>query len=108
MAQVIDHVKARKGILASLLTSARPEHIDDGILVVAFSTEFNRKSAESTANRKLIEDALEHALGKRFRLRGTVNTRAGAQSLLDDPVINYAARTFGGQPRRVDADELTQ
>jgi DNA polymerase III subunit gamma/tau len=105
---VIDHVKARKGILASLLTSARPEHIDDGILVVAFSTEFNRKSAESTANRKLIEDALEHALGKRFRLRGTVNSRTGSQSLLDDPVINYAARTFGGQPRRVDAGELTQ
>jgi hypothetical protein len=30
-------------------------------------------------------------------------TEAGP-SLLDDPVINYAARTFGGQPKRLSAD----
>jgi hypothetical protein len=29
----------------------------------------------------------------------------GGTNLLDDPVINYAARTFGGQPKRVAAEE---
>ena len=28
----------------------------------------------------------------------------GAPSLLDDPVVRFAAKTFGGQPRRVEGD----
>jgi len=45
------------------------------------------------------------ALGRAYRLRCTVNNTADGQpSLLEDPVINYAARTFGGQPRRVVTD----
>jgi DNA polymerase III gamma/tau subunit len=106
---VVEHVKAKNGILGSLLTSARPQHLENGdALVVEFVTDFNRKRAESSPNLKLIEDALEHALGRRFRLRGTVGSGTDrGQSLLDDPVINYAARTFGGQPRRIapDVDE---
>jgi DNA polymerase-3 subunit gamma/tau len=107
---VVDHVKARNGILGSLLTSARPKQLENGdALVVEFVTDFNRKRAESSSNRKLIEDALEHALGHRYRLRGTVGSAAkSGQSLLDDPVINYAARTFGGQPRRVASDEASE
>ena len=103
---VVDHVKTRNGILASLLTSARPERVEDGDgLVVGFGTDFNRKRAESSANRKLIEDALQHAFGRHYRLRCTVAAADAAASLLNDPVINYAARAFGGQPRHLDADE---
>jgi DNA polymerase III subunit gamma/tau len=103
---VIDHVKVRKPILGALLSSARPVAIDDGVLTVAFETEFNRKRAEIGANRQAIEAGLEHALGRAYRLRCTVGNAAdGSPSLLEDPVINYAARTFGGQPRRVPGDQ---
>jgi hypothetical protein len=75
------------------------------VLVVAFSTEYNRKGAEKPTNRQLIEAAFERVYGIAYRLRGTVaNGDDAAPSLLDDPVINYAARTFGGQPKRVTTD----
>ncbi len=100
---VVDHVKARNGILGSLLTSANPIQVEDGdALVIEYVTDFNRKRAESSSNRKLIEEAIQHAFGRRYRIRSTTAAAtAGAPSLLDDPVINYAARTFGGQPRRI-------
>ena len=102
---VVDHVKSRKPILGALLSSARPLSVDGAVLTVAFETEFNRKRAEIGANRQAIEAGVEHALGRPYRLKCTVNNAADGQpSLLEDPVINYAARTFGGQPRRVGED----
>jgi DNA polymerase III subunit gamma/tau len=99
---VVDHVRSRKPILGALLSSARPVATDGAVLTVAFETEFNKKRAEIGANRQAIEAGIEHALGRAYRLRCTVNGAGDGQpSLLEDPVINYAARTFGGQPRRV-------
>jgi DNA polymerase-3 subunit gamma/tau len=99
---VIDQVKARNPILASLLGSAQPLGIEDNLLVVAFGTDFNRKSAEKSTHRQLIETAFERVYGTAYRLRCTVDKHSDSTpSLLDDPVINYAARTFGGQPTRV-------
>jgi hypothetical protein len=103
---VIEHVKSRNPILASLLGSAQPMAVEgDGgsnLLTVAFGTEFNRKSAESRTNRQIIEAAFERVYGVAYRLRCMVrNGAAGEASLLDDPVINYAARTFGGEPKRL-------
>ena len=73
--------------------------------MVAFSTEFNRKTAEKSTNRQLIETALERVYGATYRLRCTVGTdENGGGSLLEDPVINFAQRTFGGQPKRVPGD----
>ncbi|HEY0580679.1 MAG TPA: DNA polymerase III subunit gamma/tau, partial [Chloroflexota bacterium] len=43
---VIEQVKSRNPILASLLGSAQPLGVDENLLTVAFSTDFNRKSAE--------------------------------------------------------------
>src|SRR5262249_36916184 len=94
---VIDQVKSRNGLLGSILGSARPVGLEDSVLVVAFSTDFNRKTAEKTTNRQLIEVAFQRIYGSAYRLRGTVGDgEAGAPSLLDDPVINFAQRTFGG------------
>jgi hypothetical protein len=102
---VVDHVRSRKPILGALLSSARPVSTDGAVLTVAFETEFNKKRAEIGANRQAIEAGIEHALGRAYRLRCTVNGAGDGQpSLLEDPVINYAARTFGGQPRRVASD----
>jgi DNA polymerase-3 subunit gamma/tau len=99
---VIDQVKARNPILASLLGSAQPLGVEDNLLVVAFGTDFNRKSAEKSTHRQLIETAFARVYGTPYRLRCTVDKHSDSTpSLLDDPVINYAARTFGGQPRRV-------
>lgn len=96
---VVEHVKQRNPLLASLLGRATPIKLEGSVVVVAFQTDFNRKSAESTTNRRVIEEALQKALGHEVRLRGTLST--GSQNLLDDPVINFAARTFGGEPRRL-------
>jgi DNA polymerase-3 subunit gamma/tau len=103
---VVDQVKSRNGLLGSALGSAHPLAIEDQVLVVAFATEFNRNSAEKPTNRQLIERAFERVYGTAYRLRCTVSTtaEAGVGGLLDDPVINYATRTFGGQPKRVTND----
>ena len=80
--------------------------IDDNVLVVAFATEFNRKSAEKATNRQLIETAFQRVYGTAYRLRCVVPDDADDRpgGLLDDPVINYATRTFGGQPKRLSGD----
>jgi DNA polymerase III gamma/tau subunit len=103
---VIEQVKNRNALLASTLGSAHPLGVEDNVLIVAFATDFNRKSAEKTTNRQLIETAFQRVYGTAYRLRCTVASaaEAGVGGLLDDPVINYAARTFGGQPKRVSTD----
>ena len=99
---VVDHIRGRNGLLASIVSSAQPITLENQNLVVAFSTEFNRKTADKATNRQLIEAAFERVYGSPYRLRGTVgNGENATPSLLDDPVINYATRTFGGQPKRV-------
>jgi DNA polymerase-3 subunit gamma/tau len=105
-ADVVDHVQRRNGLLASIVRSAEPVALEDSVLVVAFSTDFNRKTAEKSTNRQLIETAFERVYGSAYRLRGTVaNGESGGPSLLDDPVINFAQRTFGGQPKRVTTEQ---
>jgi len=100
---VIEQVRNRNSLLASTLGSAHPLGLEENVLIVAFATEFNRKSAEKTTNRQLIETAFQRVYGTAYRLRCIVPAAAevGGGGLLDDPVINYATRTFGGQPRRV-------
>jgi DNA polymerase III subunit gamma/tau len=97
---VVEQVKTRNPILASLLGSAQPVGVEDNLLTVSFGTDFNRKSAEKSAHRQIIETAFERVYGAPYRLRCTVGADSQA-SLLDDPVINYAARTFGGEPKRL-------
>jgi hypothetical protein len=97
---VVDHVQRRNTLLAAMVRSAEPLAVEDTVMVVAFSTELNRKSAERSTSRQLIESALERVYGARYRLRAVV-ADSGGGSLLDDPVINFAQRTFGGQPKRV-------
>jgi hypothetical protein len=99
---IVDHVRTRKPILGALLSSAHPIALEQSTLTVAFGTDFNRKRAELTANRQAIEAALQHALGTQLKLVCTTASSNGEQGLLEDPVINFAQRTFGGQPRRVD------
>jgi DNA polymerase III subunit gamma/tau len=99
---VIEQVKRRNGLVGSILGSAEPLSLQDSVLVVAFSTDFNRKTAEKATNRQLIETAFERVYGSPYRLRATLPAGADGGGLIDDPVINYATRTFGGQPRRVD------
>jgi DNA polymerase-3 subunit gamma/tau len=100
---VIEQVKQRNGLVASILSSAQPLRIEETLLVVAFSTDFNRKTAEKKINRDIIETAFARVYGTAYRLKGMLSEEQdGAPSLHDDPVINYAVRTFGGQPRRLD------
>jgi hypothetical protein len=85
-----------------MVRSAQPLAIEKSVLTVAFSTELNRKSAERSTSRQLIETAFERVYGTAYRLRAIVATEGA--NLLDDPVINFAQRTFGGQPKRVTTD----
>ena len=94
-ADVIDQVKRRNGLVASILSSAEPIALEESVLMVAFSTEFNRKTAEKSTNRQLIETAFERVYGAAYQLRCTVGTdENGGGSLLEDPVINFAQRTI--------------
>src|SRR5438105_9349084 len=53
---VIEQVKRRNGLVGSILGSAEPLSLDDSsVLVVAFSTDFNRKTAEKATNRQPID-----------------------------------------------------
>ncbi len=97
---VVDHVRTRKPILGALLSSAQPMSVEDGQLTVAFGTDFNRKRADLAANKLAIEQGLQHALGRELRIKCTVANNQG-EGLLEDPVINFAARTFGGEPKRI-------
>jgi hypothetical protein len=98
-ADVVDAVKERNPLLASNLSSAQPIAIDESVITVAFSTEFNRKGAEKSTNRMVIESALKRVYGTELHLKAVAD--GGSASLLDDPVINFAQRTFGGQPKRL-------
>jgi DNA polymerase III subunit gamma/tau len=98
---VVDHVQRRNTLLAAMVRSAQPVALEDTLLTVAFSTELNRKSAERSTSRQLIEAAFERVYGTAYRLKAVVAEESG---LLDDPVINFAQRTFGGQPKRVPTD----
>ncbi|MBI2756148.1 MAG: DNA polymerase III subunit gamma/tau [Chloroflexi bacterium] len=103
---VLEWVCDRKRFVGSLLQTAEPVRLESNGLVVVFSSAFNRKRAESRENRALIEEAFEHAFGRRLALRSTADsTESGAPSLLEDPVIKFAAKTFGGQPRRIEEGE---
>jgi DNA-binding GntR family transcriptional regulator len=99
-ADVIEVVNARNGLLASNLSSAHPITIENSVITVEFSTDFNRKAAEKSTNRQLIESALKRVYGAELRLNARLANGEGAR-LLDDPVINFAQRTFGGQPKRL-------
>ncbi len=99
---VVERVTAWKPLVGAAISTAQPLRVEGQTLVVDFGTPFNRRRAESTPNRLAIEEAIKHAVGREYRLRGVVGSDAGAgPSLFDDPVINYAARTFGGEPRRL-------
>ncbi len=99
---VVEHVKARKPLVGAALSTARPIRIDGQVLVVDVGSPFHRKRVDSAANRAAIERALHRALGRQYRVRCAVGgDPAAGPSLLDDPVISYAARTFGGEPRRL-------
>ena len=100
--RVVELVKARRPTLAVLLSSAAPVATTATGVVVAFASEFNRKRADTTANRKLIEDGLRQELGRPdLRLTCAVQAEGEHGSLFEDQVLNYAARTFGGQPQRL-------
>jgi DNA polymerase-3 subunit gamma/tau len=99
---VVEQIQLRNGLLASIVRSAQPLTLTDAVLTVAFSTDYNRKSADKSSNRQVIEAALERVYRAPYRLRAILAQEAG--SLLDDPVINFAQRTFGGEPRRVPTD----
>ena len=58
------------------------------------------------AGRPPLAEEFARVYGGAYRLRCTTQAAPdGDANLLDDPVINYAARTFGGQPKRVAGEE---
>jgi DNA polymerase III subunit gamma/tau len=101
-ADVVEAVTARKRMLGVLMSSAQPIGVEEGgeRLVVGFGSDFNLKRAELAANRQAIEEGVRHVFGRPYRLRCTL-AATGGSPLLEDPVINYAVRAFGGQPRRL-------
>ncbi|HYY88317.1 MAG TPA: hypothetical protein VFA49_05950, partial [Chloroflexota bacterium] len=102
---VVDYVTQRKRMLGVMMSSTQPLGLEEGgqRLVVGFGTDFNLKRAEQFGNRQAIEEGVRHVYGRSYRLRCTLGASGEGTALLDDPVISYAVRTFGGEPRRVES-----
>jgi DNA polymerase III subunit gamma/tau len=68
---VVDLVRSENGLLGACIDDARPVALDGEELTLAypFSAEFNKKKAESPANRAALGEALGALAGGRWRLR---------------------------------------
>ncbi len=68
---VVDLVRAENALLGACIDDARPVAVDGEELTLAypFSAEFNKKKAESPANRVAVGEALGTLAGGRWRLR---------------------------------------
>ncbi|HSZ14182.1 MAG TPA: DNA polymerase III subunit gamma/tau [Solirubrobacteraceae bacterium] len=68
---VVDLVRSENGLLGACIDEARPVELDGEELTLAypFSAEFNKKKAESPANRAALGEALQTLAGGRWRLR---------------------------------------
>jgi DNA polymerase III subunit gamma/tau len=68
---VVDLVRSENGLLGACIDAARPVAVDGEELTLAypFSAEFNKKKAESPANRVAVGEALGALAGGRWRLR---------------------------------------
>jgi DNA polymerase III gamma/tau subunit len=99
---VVEYVMAHRRILG--IRHAMPLALEDGEhgqrLVLGFGNDVYLKRAEAARNREAIEAGVQAVLGRQYPLRYTLV----ADGLDDDPVISYAVRAFGGQPRRLEED----
>ena len=68
---VVDLVRSENGLLGACIDEARPVAVDGEELTLAypFTAEFNKKKAESPANRAALGEALGALAGGRWRLR---------------------------------------
>jgi DNA polymerase-3 subunit gamma/tau len=69
--EVVNLVRSENGLLGACIDEARPVAVDGEELTLAypFSAEFNKKKAESPANRAALGEALGALVGGRWRLR---------------------------------------
>ncbi|MBV9359474.1 MAG: DNA polymerase III subunit gamma/tau, partial [Chloroflexi bacterium] len=106
--RVKEHAKSLRPGLATSLSSSEPIALADTTLVVAFATDFNRKRAERADNRRAIQEGVRQELGRELQIMCTLPeaSRGSESGLVDDPVINYAARTFGGRPQRLSSPAM--
>lgn len=104
---VVEQAATRRVGLRTALATARPKRVDDDTLVIQLA-RFHHKRAVMPENRSAIEAALLQAVGRQYRVRcvpeGEGESDASEPSLFDDPVIRYAAKTFGGEPRLLARD----
>jgi DNA polymerase III subunit gamma/tau len=68
---VVDLVRAENALLGACIVDARPVQVEGEELTLAypFTAEFNKKKAESPANRAAVGEALGTLAGGRWRLR---------------------------------------
>jgi hypothetical protein len=98
---VVEHVLAHRriqGLSRALVAVEDGEHGQR--LVLGFGNDVYLNRAQAAKNRQALEDSIQAVLGRRYALRYT----RVSDDLDDDPVISYAVRAFGGQPRRIDED----
>jgi DNA polymerase-3 subunit gamma/tau len=67
---VVDLVRAENAMLAAAIEVARPVHVGEGNLTLAFASAaaFHRKKAEDPAHRAILSEALRSLTGGRWKL----------------------------------------
>jgi DNA polymerase-3 subunit gamma/tau len=102
---VLEAVKAMSNNVHVLLTTARPRELNaTGTLVIAVDPgRRNERLSKEHGTRDTIQKAIQQVVGATLKVQCVVGGDE-AGDLLEDPVIRFAVKTFGGEPRREPAE----
>lgn len=99
---VYDFVKARNHMFAAMLLTSKPVRLEGDRLILAVGTAMNVRAVQKPNNTQCLESAFAHVFGHPLRVKPIVADESAGPSLFDDPVLSFAAKTFGGEPRLVE------
>jgi DNA polymerase-3 subunit gamma/tau len=102
--RLLEWVRNRNPIVASLLQPAQIASVENGWLTLSFAFKVHHERIAEVKNRSLIEDGCKHVLGHQVRLRSEhTPPRSAADTIdLDDPVLRFALERFGGRAEWAD------
>lgn len=105
--QVLAQVKPKNHTIEALLKGCRPESLENDILTLQFFYPFHKEKIEEARNRKIVEEAVAEALGRKVRIRCVLSdtpkskTRATAtvvsSEISDEEMKKIAEEIFGGE-----------
>ena len=100
---IVAKVCAKNRLLGTVLDSAEPESIDDGVLTLRVPYAQQKSTLEDAARRRTIEDILHRVTGAPLRIACVAGsekanvTPTKASSPRDNPLVKAAINVFGAK-----------